>query len=43
MLNSGFEFEGEFSKSLSAVAKQITSSHCNSYLFFHLSKDGNRK
>lgn len=32
----GFEFEGERFKSLSAVAKHITGSHCNGYLFFGL-------
>jgi len=34
--NDGFEFEGERFKSLSAVAKHITGSHCNGYLFFGL-------
>lgn len=33
---SGFEFEGELYKSLSAVAKQITGSHWNGYKFFNL-------
>jgi hypothetical protein len=32
----GFEFEGEVYRSLSAVAKAITGSHCNGYLFFRL-------
>jgi len=36
----GFEFEGETYKSLSAVAKAITGSHCNGYLFFRLLKNG---
>jgi hypothetical protein len=40
VLPVGFEYEGEIYKSLSAVAKQITGSHCNGYLFFHLTKDG---
>lgn len=34
--DDGFEFEGERFKSLSAVAKRITGSHCNGYLFFGL-------
>jgi len=40
VLKQGFEFEGESYKSLSAVAKVITGSHCNGYLFFRLIKDG---
>ena len=32
----GFEYEGEVYKSLSGVAKAITGSHCNGYLFFRL-------
>ena len=32
VLADGFEFEGETYKSLSAVAKKITGSHCNGYL-----------
>jgi hypothetical protein len=36
VLERGFEFEGLVYKSLSAVAKQITGSHCNGYLFFKL-------
>ena len=35
---SGFEMEGMFYKSLSAVAKQITGSHCNGFHFFRLTK-----
>ena len=40
VLPSGFEFEGDVYKSLSAVAKKITGSHCNGYLFFRLTKNG---
>jgi hypothetical protein len=40
VLKQGFEFEGESYKSLSAVAKKISGSHCNGYLFFRLIKDG---
>ncbi len=41
VLADGFEFEGEVYGSLSAVAKAITGSHCNGFLFFRLNtKDG---
>ena len=40
VLPSGFEYEGEAYKSLSAVAKKITGSHCSGYLFFRLTKNG---
>jgi hypothetical protein len=36
VLPKGFEFEGEMYHSLSAVAKAITGSHTNGYLFFRL-------
>jgi hypothetical protein len=36
VLAAGFELEGEVFKSLSAVAKHVTGSHCNGYLFFRL-------
>lgn len=43
VLPQGFEYEGEVHKSLSAVAKAITGSHCNGYLFFRLGgKRGDR-
>ncbi len=32
----GFEYEGERYKSLSAVAKAVTGSHCNGFRFFNL-------
>jgi Protein of unknown function (DUF2924) len=32
--SDGFEFEGQLFSSLSAVAKAITGSHCNGFLFF---------
>lgn len=38
VLPHGFEFAGEVYKSLSAVAKAITGSHCNGYHFFRLNK-----
>jgi len=36
----GFEYEGGFYKSLSAVARKITGSHWNGRLFFGLTKGG---
>jgi hypothetical protein len=39
VLTKGFEYNGELYRSLSAVAKAITGSHCNGYLFFRLIKD----
>lgn len=36
----GFEYEGGVYTSLSAVAKQITGSHCNGYLFFRVGSKG---
>ena len=38
VLASGFEYDGEIYKSLSAVAKKITGQHCNGYHFFKLNK-----
>ena len=40
VLDEGFEYAGEQFKSLSAVAKRITGSHCNGYLFFNLRRGG---
>jgi hypothetical protein len=40
VLPLGFEYEGEKYKSLSAIAKKITGSHCNGYHFFRLTKEG---
>src|SRR5437773_7095556 len=39
VLEAGLAFNGKVYKSLSAVAKAITGSHCNGYLFFRLSKE----
>jgi hypothetical protein len=36
VLPIGFDFEGKIYHSLSAVAKQITGSHCNGFAFFKL-------
>jgi hypothetical protein len=36
VLDQGFEFEGQVYRSLSAVAKHITGSHCNGFYFFRL-------
>ena len=35
----GFEYEGERYRSLSAIAKAVTGSHMNGFLFFHLWRD----
>jgi hypothetical protein len=40
VLEQGFEYEGEVYASLSAVAKAITGSHCNGFMFFNLLKKG---
>lgn len=42
VLARGFEYEGEVYRSLSAVAKQITGTHTNGFLFFRLRKEGQR-
>ena len=36
--DDGFEYDGQAFRSLSAVAKAITGSHCNGYLWFRLGK-----
>ena len=38
VLQSGFAYQGQVFASLSAVAKAITGSHCNGFLFFRLTK-----
>jgi len=40
VLTQGFEFEGTRYPSLSAVAKAVTGSHCNGFLFFRLTRQG---
>ncbi len=40
VLPHGFEYEGEVYGSLSAVAKVITGSHCNGFLFFRMGGKG---
>jgi hypothetical protein len=40
VLAHGFEHAGAVYRSLSAVAKAITGSHCNGYLFFRLGGQG---
>ena len=42
VLASGFEFDGEVYRSLSAIAKKITGSHTNGFLFFRLKKENQR-
>jgi hypothetical protein len=41
VLPQGFEYQGQVYKSLSAVAKAVTGSHCNGYTFFRLGQQGN--
>ena len=36
VLQSGFAYQGQVFASLSALAKAITGSHCNGFLFFRL-------
>lgn len=38
VMEDGFEFEGEFYQSLTAIAKKITGQHWNGYRFFKLQK-----
>jgi hypothetical protein len=40
VLPQGFAFEDQVYRSLSAVAKAVTGSHCNGFLFFRLNADG---
>jgi hypothetical protein len=40
VLTDGFECEGTIYRSLSAIAKAITGSHCSGHLFFGLAKRG---
>ena len=40
VLPQGFQYQGQFYPSLSAVAKAVTGSHCNGYLFFRLAGKG---
>ena len=42
VLAQGFEYAGEVYGSLSAVAKAVTGSHCNGFLFFNLLKGGKK-
>ena len=38
VLQEGFEFEGRRYRSLSAIAKEVSGSHCNGFLFFRLGR-----
>jgi len=40
VLNKGFEYEGQVYRSLTAVAKAVTGSHWNGFLFFGLCDKG---
>jgi hypothetical protein len=43
VLRDGFEYGGQVYRSLSAVAKAITGSHCNGYLFFRVGQYGGER
>ncbi len=38
VLQEGFEYEGQRFRSLSAIAKLVSGSHCNGFLFFRLGR-----
>jgi hypothetical protein len=40
VLDSGFAYDGKTYRSLSAVAKAITGSHCSGHLFFRINEQG---
>jgi hypothetical protein len=40
VLPTGFAYEGKTYRSLSAVAKAITGSHCSGHLFFRIHEPG---
>src|ERR1700677_721706 len=40
VLQKGFEYAGQVYKSLSAVAKALSGSHCNDHLFFKMKEPG---
>ena len=42
VLPNGFEWEGQVFKSLTAVAKAVTGSHWNGFLFFGLKDEGDK-
>jgi hypothetical protein len=43
VLPQGFEYQGEVYRSLSAVAKAVTGSHVNGFLFFRLNNHGDEQ
>jgi hypothetical protein len=43
VLRDGFEFDGQVYGSLSAVARAITGSHCNGFLFFLVGQYGGER
>ena len=42
VLNKGFEYEDQIYRSLTAVAKAVTGSHWNGFLFFGIGKKGDK-
>ena len=43
VLRDGFEYDGQVYGSLSAVARAITGSHCNGFLFFRVGQYGGER
>ena len=43
VLEHGFAYEGQVYRSLSAVAKVVTGSHCSGHFFFGLAKKGQKQ
>jgi hypothetical protein len=43
VLRDGFEYDGQVYRSLSAVARAITGSHCNGFLFFRIGQYGGER
>jgi hypothetical protein len=43
VLAHGFAFEGQTYRSLSAVAKAVTGSHCSGHFFFGLTAKGDKR
>ena len=43
VLDKGFEYEGSYYRSLSSLAKKISGTHANGYLFFRLQENYGKK
>ena len=42
VLQQGFAYQGKVYKSLGAVAKAVTGSHCSGFLFFKINAKGDK-